>query len=85
MRAAVLTVSDGVFWEEREDASGAVLAEAAAEASFDVAYRAVVPDERPQIAERVMGWCDGRADLALVLVTGGTGRGLRPRPLEFHT
>jgi molybdopterin biosynthesis enzyme MoaB len=30
MRAAVLTVSDGVFWDEREDASGAVLADAAA-------------------------------------------------------
>ena len=73
MRAAVLTVSDGVFWDEREDASGAVLAEAAADAGFEVAYRAVVPDERSQIAERVMAWCDGQGDLALVLVTGGTG------------
>lgn len=73
MRAAVLTVSDGVFWEERDDVSGPVLAGAASAAGFEVAYQAVVPDERSQIAERVLGWCDGQADLALVLVTGGTG------------
>ena len=73
MRAAVLTVSDGVYWGEREDESGGVLADAAGGAGFEVAYRAVVPDERQSIAERVMGWCDGAADVALVLVTGGTG------------
>jgi molybdenum cofactor synthesis domain-containing protein len=73
VRAAVLTVSDGVYWDEREDESGRVLAELAGEAGFDVPYRATVPDERSQIAERVMGWCDGAADVALVLVTGGTG------------
>ena len=71
MRAAVLTVSDGVFGGQRDDASGAVLETAAREAGFDVAARRVVPDEADQIAAAVTELCD--ADTALVLVTGGTG------------
>ena len=71
MRAAVLTVSDGVFGAQRDDASGAVLETAAREAGFDVAARRVVPDEADRIAAAVTELCD--ADTALVLVTGGTG------------
>lgn len=73
MRACVLTVSDGVFHGAREDGSGDVLAEKAAAAGFDVAHRAVVPDEREQIAGQVMGWADAIEAPELVLVTGGTG------------
>lgn len=73
LRAAVLTVSDGVFHGAREDASGAVLAEAAAAAGLAVVAQAVVPDEAAEIAAAVRGWADGDDDVALVLVTGGTG------------
>lgn len=72
MNAAVLTVSDGVAARAREDRSGDVLAEAAADAGFDVVARAVVPDEVAAIGEQVTSWCDPGA-IALVLVTGGTG------------
>ena len=70
MRAAVLTVSDGVASGSREDTSGAVLAERAASAGFEVVERRTVADERDQIA----GALEQLAALAeLVLTTGGTG------------
>jgi molybdenum cofactor synthesis domain-containing protein len=73
VNAAVLTVSDGVFHGQREDASGDALEGGATELGFAVTIRATVPDEADQIAEAVASWCDGLADIALVLVTGGTG------------
>lgn len=70
MRAAVLTVSDGVASGSREDESGEVLAERAASAGFEVVERRTVADERDQIA----GALEQLAGLAeLVLTTGGTG------------
>lgn len=72
MNAAVLTVSDGAFFGQREDRSGDVLAAAATEAGFAVGARAVVPDEADRIAQVVATWCAGD-EIALVLVTGGTG------------
>jgi molybdopterin adenylyltransferase len=73
MRAAVLTVSDGVFHGAREDGSGDLLAAKAAAAGFELAARAVVPDEADAIAGAVAGWCDADDAVELVLVTGGTG------------
>ena len=70
MRAAVLTVSDGVASGSREDRSGEVLAERAASAGFEVVERRTVADERDQIAgalEQLAGLVE------LVLTTGGTG------------
>jgi molybdopterin adenylyltransferase len=71
MRAAVLTVSDGVAAGQREDASGEVLSEAARTAGFEVAGRAVVADEAGPIQAAVRAFASD--DVALVLVTGGTG------------
>ena len=69
MRAAVLTVSDGVAAGVREDRSGEVLEELLAAAGYDVERR-VVPDESDSIQAAL-------AELAeharLVLTTGGTG------------
>jgi molybdopterin adenylyltransferase len=70
VKAAVLTVSDGVDAGTREDASGDVLSERAGAAGFDVVERRVVPDERREISaalEELTGSVD------LVLTTGGTG------------
>jgi molybdenum cofactor biosynthesis protein B len=73
MRAAVLTVSDGVSAGVREDRSGEVLAELLAGDGYDVTRR-VVPDERGEIA-RAVG--ELAADARVVLTTGGTGLGPR--------
>jgi len=77
MRAAVLTVSDGVFHGAREDGSGDLLAAKVEAAGFAPAARAVVPDEADAIAGAVAGWCDADDAVELVLVTGGTGFALR--------
>ena len=73
MRAAVLTVSDGVATGEREDRSGDELERLLARDGYGVERR-VVPDEREMIAEAVAELADGAA---LVLTTGGTGLGPR--------
>ncbi|HEY7691101.1 MAG TPA: MogA/MoaB family molybdenum cofactor biosynthesis protein [Gaiellaceae bacterium] len=73
MRAAVLTVSDGVSEGTREDTSGDLLEELLAGDRFEVERR-VVPDERDAIADAIVALADN-ADL--VLTTGGTGLGPR--------
>ena len=69
MRAAVLTVSDGVDAGERGDRSGDLLEELLREDDFDVVRR-VVPDDRDTI-RAVLAELAGEA--SLVLTTGGTG------------
>ena len=69
MKAAVLTVSDGVHAGEREDTSGDVLENLLREDGFAVSRR-VVPDEQDAIAAAIDELC---RDAALVLTTGGTG------------
>jgi molybdopterin adenylyltransferase len=69
MRAAVLTVSDGVASGERDDASGDLLAELLGEDGYEVVRR-VVPDERPAIAAALR---ELAAEARVVLTTGGTG------------
>lgn len=70
MRAAVVTVSDGVHAGVREDASGDALEALLREEGFDVARR-VVPDEQTTISDTISELVgDG---VLLVLTTGGTG------------
>jgi molybdopterin adenylyltransferase len=73
VKAAVLTVSDGVAQGERDDRSGDLLVELLAAEGYDV-LRRVVPDERDAIADAVADLAD---DASLVLTTGGTGLGPR--------
>ena len=69
MKAAVVTVSDGVAAGEREDESGALLVELLEAERYDVEHR-VVPDERPKIAAALRELAQ---TVQLVLTTGGTG------------
>ncbi|HEX2179945.1 MAG TPA: molybdenum cofactor synthesis domain-containing protein [Actinomycetota bacterium] len=73
-RAAVLTISDGVFHGTRTDDSGRVLAEALAGAGFEVAERQVVQDDRRDIEPALVSLA---ANHDLVVTTGGTGLGPR--------
>ena len=73
MRAAVLTVSDGVAAGVRDDRSGDILAGLLAEEGFEV-ERLVVADELDEIEAAIVE-LSGRA--TLLLTTGGTG--LAPR------
>jgi molybdenum cofactor synthesis domain-containing protein len=69
MRAAVLTVSDGVHAGEREDTSGDTLEELLQTEGFEVRRR-IVPDERDAIASAIS---ELASEASLVLTTGGTG------------
>ncbi len=69
MKAAVLTVSDGVAAGTREDKSGDLLAELLAGDGYEVARR-IVPDDADEIAAAIVELSGG---VALVLTTGGTG------------
>ena len=72
----MLTVSDGVASGTREDLSGEVAATELAKLGFVVLERAVVPDERALIVEKIRGFVDGNG-VALIVTTGGTGLGPR--------
>jgi len=69
VKAAVLTVSDGVHHGTREDRSGDVLAELLEGQGFSV-ERCIVPDEADEIAATIAELAERNA---LVLTTGGTG------------
>jgi len=69
VKAAVLTVSDGVAEGVREDRSGDLLAELLAGAGYEVTRR-VVPDEHAAIAGAIENLAE---EAAVVLTTGGTG------------
>jgi molybdopterin adenylyltransferase len=74
MRAAVLTVSDGVARGVRDDASGRAVKSLLEEAGFEVARTEVVPDELETIASILRALTD---EVPLVVTTGGTGLGPR--------
>ena len=76
IRAAVLTVSDRSARGEREDESGPLLAELLREAGAQVVAQEVVSDELEPLAERLRALAE-RADVNLIMTTGGTG--LNPR------
>jgi molybdenum cofactor biosynthesis protein B len=69
LKAAVLTVSDGVHEGTREDLSGQALEELLRGDGFEVVRR-VVPDERSEIAAAITELAKAAA---VVLTTGGTG------------
>ena len=73
MKAAVLTVSDGVSAGERDDASGDLLVELLGAEGYEVERR-VVPDDREAIADAIVELAE---EAELVLTTGGTGLGPR--------
>ncbi len=73
-RAAILTVSDGVFHGTRTDDSGRALGDLLARSGFEIAETAVVADEVPEI-EAALRRMAAAADL--VVTTGGTGFGPR--------
>jgi molybdopterin adenylyltransferase len=69
VKAAVVTISDGVAAGEREDESGALLVELLEGERYEVEHR-VVPDDRPKIAAALR---ELSKEARLILTTGGTG------------
>jgi molybdopterin adenylyltransferase len=74
--AAVVTASDGVSSGHRQDDSGVAVTELLVTAGFVVNERDVVPDDREAIADLLRRLAD-TDEVALIVVTGGTGLGPR--------
>lgn len=81
VRIAILTVSDtrGLA----EDRSGDTLVQRLTEAGHVLADRAIVKDERKEIADRLRGWITDR-EVDVVISTGGTGLTGRDVTVEAH-
>lgn len=72
-RVGILTISDRSARGERADAGGPVIRSFVEERlQWTVAEQRIVPDERDQIRETLIDWCD-ELRLNLILTTGGTG------------
>lgn len=72
IHVAILTISDGVAWGERQDESGPAIEEWAAQRGHVVPQKAIVADDAGSIAAVLLEWTDANvADV--ILTTGGTG------------
>jgi molybdopterin adenylyltransferase len=76
IRAVVITVSDACSRGEREDASGAALAQLLQEIGAEIVDKRIVTDDLEPLTELLLTAAD-RSDVNLVITTGGTG--LAPR------
>lgn len=81
VRIAVLTVSD--TRSQTEDRSGQVLVDRLTAAGHVLADRAILPDERNEIAAQLRKWIADR-DVDVVISTGGTGLTGRDVTVEAH-
>lgn len=81
VRIAVLTVSDTRTLAE--DKSGDTLVERLTDAGHLLAARAILPDERGQIADKLRQWVADPA-IDVVISTGGTGLTGRDVTVEAH-
>lgn len=76
LRFGILTASDRSARGEREDASGPALAARVLAWGGEVVERAILPDDRRLLAEKMQAWAEA-GKINILLVTGGTGFGPR--------
>ena len=72
IRAVVITVSDRCARGEQRDESGATLKQLLEDAGASVVASLVVPDDLEPLSERLREYAM-RADINLIITTGGTG------------
>jgi molybdopterin adenylyltransferase len=72
MNIGILTISDRASAGQYEDRSGPVIADLLAHLTpWVLSHRAIVSDDRAEIAQILLSWCDEGVNL--ILTTGGTG------------
>ena len=72
MKIAILTISDRGAAGQAEDKSGPLIAQIISQRTpWEVAQRAIVPDEQAMIVQTLLDWCEMGCNL--ILTTGGTG------------
>ena len=81
MRAVVLTISDACSRGEREDTSGAALAQLLTDLGATIVERKILSDDLEPLAQTLLELAD-RSDVNLIITTGGTGLGPRDNTPE---
>jgi len=71
-RIGILTISDLGAQGRRDDTSGDVIADWAANREYEIVVRSIVPDETTLIAGKLSRWADS-GEVDVILTTGGTG------------
>jgi molybdenum cofactor synthesis domain-containing protein len=79
--AVVITSSDACAVGEREDASGELLAQLLTELGAEIIAKEIVNDDLEPLANKLREYSD-RADVNLIVTTGGTGFGPRDNTPE---
>src|SRR5947199_1046558 len=72
IHAVVITVSDRCARGEQQDESGATLVELLKEAGAEIVATEVLPDDLEPLSEKLRAYTE-RADVNLIMTTGGTG------------
>ena len=81
LRAVVITVSDGCARGLREDLSGAALTELLEDSGARIVAKEILPDDLEPLSEKLRAYAE-RADVNLIVTTGGTGFGPRDNTPE---
>jgi len=76
IKAAILTVSDSCAQGKREDVSGQTIKDMLVESGFEVCEKRIVADNFEEIVDELKYFSD-KADVDVVITTGGTGLGPR--------
>ncbi|GAB4315406.1 MAG: MogA/MoaB family molybdenum cofactor biosynthesis protein [Candidatus Sumerlaeia bacterium] len=72
IKAGIITVSDGVYRGERQDANRAIIEELVGAVGAEVVYYKIVPDVRREIEDTLIYTAD-ELNLDIVFTNGGTG------------
>src|SRR5216684_2563139 len=81
IRAIVITASDACSRGEREDASGETLVQLLTEMDAQIVAKEILSDDLEPLADMLRAYAD-RADVNLIVTTGGTGFGPRDNTPE---
>lgn len=71
MNVGILTASDKGAQGEREDLSGAKIAEIMGSHGYTIRKRVILPDDQQKLQDELIAMCED--DIQLILTTGGTG------------
>ena len=71
MNVGIITASDKGYMGEREDRSGARIAEIMEAQGYTVRKKVILPDDQQMLQDEMIAMCND--DIQLILTTGGTG------------
>ena len=71
MNVGIITASDKGYLGEREDRSGARIAEIMEAQGYTVRKKVILPDDQQMLQDEMIDMCND--DIQLILTTGGTG------------